>query len=69
MAGVEPLRRGYRWRIGYGEKLNIWEDSWIPRSPTKKVLTIQGNNLISQVYDLTDPVTRDWDAQLVNQRF
>ena len=69
MAGVDTLRRGYIWRIGDGEKVNIWEDSWIPQSPTRKVLTIRGNNLITRVCDLIDPATGDWDSQLVNLTF
>ena len=49
--------------------MNTWEDSWIPQSPTKKVLTIRGSNLISRVCDLIDPVTGDWDIHFVNQTF
>ena len=54
------------WRCRKGEYMGGLVD---PSITNKKVLTIQDNNLISQVYDLTDPVTGDWDAQLVNQRF
>ena len=44
-AGIHTFKRGAIWRIGDGQKVNIWEDSWIPQSPTKKVLTIRGSNL------------------------
>lgn len=52
MAGVETIKRGQIWRVGNGEKINKWEDSWIPQPPTKEVLTIRGNQILSQVIDL-----------------
>jgi hypothetical protein len=38
LAGLKTFKRGHIWRIGSGEKVNIWEDHWIPTSPTRKVL-------------------------------
>lgn len=66
---MDTLRRGYIWRIGDGKKVIIWEDSWIPPSLTKKVLTVRGNNLLSRVCDLIDPTTGVWDSEMVNQMF
>ena len=67
MARVETLKRGYIWRIGDGSKVNIWDDLWIPQSPSRKFLTVRGSNIISRVSDLIDPSTGDWDEQLVQQ--
>lgn len=69
MAGVNLIRRGHIWRVGNGEKINIWKDAWIPQSPTKKVLTNRGSHLLSRVSDLIDPATGDWDVQLLHQTF
>ena len=69
IAGVETLKRGYIWRIGDGSKVNIWDDPWIPQSPSRNFLTVRGSNIISRVSDLIDPSTGDWDEQLVQQTF
>ena len=69
MAGVEVLKIGHIWRVGDGTKIKIWKDEWIPQSPTRKVLTTHGNHLLSRVCDLIDPMTGDWDEQLVRQTF
>ena len=69
MAGVEALKVGNIWRGGDGVKIKIWEDEWIPQSPTRKVITVQGNQLLSRVSDLINPSTGDWDEQLGRQTF
>ena len=69
MAGIQTLMKSRIWRVGDGTKIKIWKDEWIPRSPTKKVLTTRGNHLLSRVCDLIDPMTGDWDEQLVRQTF
>lgn len=33
------INTGLRWRIGDGEKVCIWEDRWIPRPLTFKVIS------------------------------
>lgn len=67
MAGVNTIKRGHIW--GVREKINIWEDAWIPQSSSNKVPTVRGNQLLSRVSDLIDPSIGDWDVQLVNQTF
>lgn len=69
MAGVETLRHGYIWRVGDGEQIKIWEDPWIPQSPSRKVISPRGNNILSRVSDLIDPTTGHWDEQLVMKTF
>jgi hypothetical protein len=65
VAGLQTFKRGHIWRIGSGENVNIWEDHWIPSSPTRKVYTRRGHNLVRTVNDLIDPVTNSWDEELV----
>jgi hypothetical protein len=69
MAGVENFKRGCIWRVGDGTKINIWKDSCIPTSPTKKMMTPRGNILVSTVNDLINPVTWSWDEELIRSLF
>jgi hypothetical protein len=35
--GMQAFNRGCIWGVGEGDQINIWEDPWIPTSPTRKV--------------------------------
>ena len=69
MAGVETLKREHICRVGDGAQVKIWEDSWIPRSPSRKIITPKGKHLPSRVSDLIDPASGYWDEQVVTQTF
>jgi hypothetical protein len=65
LAGLKCFKLGYIWRVGDGTQINIWEDSWIPGSHNMKIQTRRGNNLVTKVDELIDPITCTWDEQLV----
>ena len=69
LAGLECFKQGYIWRVGDGSKINIWEDKWIPNSPNLKVQTMRGRNIITRVNELIDPLTGQWDVDLVSSIF
>ena len=69
MLGLQTLKRGHIWMIGDGIRINVWDDEWIPNSPTRKVIRDRGGNLLSKVSDFIDPVTGSWDEELVSQTF
>jgi hypothetical protein len=69
MAGVQCLKKGSVWRIGDGQKVNIWEDAWISGSFNRKVLTPRGNCLLSHVNELIDPISYQCDEELVRDHF
>jgi hypothetical protein len=66
---VELLKEGLIWRIGDGESVNIWEDSWLPRGSTRRPITPRGASLLSRVSELINPVTGEWDEQLLRDTF
>jgi hypothetical protein len=68
LKGVELLK-GLIWRIGNGENVNIWEDPWIPKGLTRKPATPRGANILSIVSELINPVTGEWDEQLIAEIF
>ncbi|KAL0327240.1 UNVERIFIED_CONTAM: putative mitochondrial protein [Sesamum angustifolium] len=64
------FRSGCRWRIGKGHLVNIWEDPWIPRTPSFRVITPRPLNVLaSQVSELIDADLRVWNESLVNSLF
>ena len=69
MSGVQTLKKGHIWRVGDGSRIKFWDDEWIPNSPTRKVITARGGNLLSKVSDFIGPVTGHWDEELVSQTF
>jgi hypothetical protein len=52
--GLELLKRGLIWRVGNGESIRIWRDSWIPRNGEGKPVTPQGRSRLRRVADLVD---------------
>ncbi|XP_044336255.1 uncharacterized protein [Triticum aestivum] len=69
LKGVELLRKGIIWRVGNGKDIDIWSDPWIPRGNTRRVVSHRGNNLITKVSELINPITNKWDEELVRQTF
>ena len=69
LAGLECFKRGYIWRVGDGTQINIWEDSGIPWSHNMKIQTPRGNNLISKVEELINPIDTTWDVDLIKSIF
>lgn len=68
-AGIQTLKKGCIWRVGNGMKNNIWEDCWIPNSSSRKIITVQGNRVLTRVNELLDPVTGGWDEPLIRDNF
>jgi hypothetical protein len=67
--GLQTLKRGYIWRVGDGSNINIWTDSWIPSSCSRKVVTPRGHTVYTKVSELIDPITRAWDVELLKSIF
>jgi len=56
LVGLECFKQGYIWRVGDGTRINIWEDNWILRSHNMKIQTNRGNNIVTMVDELINPV-------------
>jgi hypothetical protein len=69
LAGLDCFKRGCIWRVGDGSQIKIWEDNWIPSSHNMKVLTPRGNNLLTKVDELINPVTGAWNEELIKALF
>lgn len=67
--GLEVLKEGAIWRIGNGQQVNIWTDPWLPRCTTRQPVTPRAGNILQKVEELIDPVSEQWDVQLLVQTF
>ena len=70
MAAQHIVRQGMRWRVGNGNKIQIWSNKWLPTPTTFKVISPQ-NTLGDQamVSDLIDRSLGVWKAELVHRIF
>jgi hypothetical protein len=67
--GIQTFKKGYIWRVGDGSDINIWNDPWIPSSPSRKIITARGNMVYTKVSEMIDPDTRTWDEVLLHSIF
>jgi hypothetical protein len=58
LKGVDLIKEGIIWRIGNGESVNIWTDTWIPHGNTRWLATYRGATVLTRVADLMDPKSR-----------
>jgi hypothetical protein len=52
LGGLTTFKRGFIWRVGDGEKIDIWKDPWIPSSPNRGIFSQGGNTLLTKVSQL-----------------
>jgi hypothetical protein len=71
MLKAKPLLEyGLKWRIGNGEKVHIWEDKWVDKSPNFQIQTpCNGLDPEARVSSLINPVTRWWEYNLISNVF
>ena len=62
----EIVKKWMRWNVGNGQKIRIWEDKWIPNSPSSKVISPRVlYPQISMVSDLIDVKDKGWNFSLL----
>lgn len=69
LRGIQVLKEGLVKRIGNGEDTNIWADMWLPRDDCRKPVTPRGQIVVQKVSELINPLTGNWDAELVRELF
>jgi hypothetical protein len=57
------------WRVGDGSNINIWTDPWLNRDDARFPITPRGQCVLSKIEELINPVTGQWDEDLVRQTF
>lgn len=56
LKGIDTLKEGLIWQIGYGDGIDIWKDPWLPKDHTHRPITPKGSNILRQVSELIDPI-------------
>ena len=70
LRGRDIIQRGAIWRIGSGEKINIWQQRWLPRKHHPWLLNCPLESFENHTMDsLIDSVTRSWNEELVDGLF
>jgi hypothetical protein len=69
LAGLHTFKRGYIWRVGNGDSIKIWEDSWIPSSPSRWILSPRAGAVYTKVSELISLISGTWDEELLNVLF
>ena len=64
------ISMGMQWRLGDGKSIDIYNDNWLPRKGSAKIVsphvpTLQG----ALVAGLINSDTRTWDQNLLHQNF
>ncbi|MFQ6654705.1 hypothetical protein Gotur_025582, partial [Gossypium turneri] len=63
------LERGRCWRVGRGDQISIWTDSWIPGNEADIIPIQDRNDNIKLVSDLIDSDSRSWKIELIRNTF
>ncbi|CAN1158209.1 Putative ribonuclease H protein At1g65750 [Linum perenne] len=64
------VRRGYRWRIGDGTAINVWNSPWLRSDDNFFLETPRATDLIDlRVCDLFVPGLKIWDVEMIQYLF
>jgi hypothetical protein len=63
------MKEGIIWRVGNGESIAIWDDPWLPRGTSRRPSSYRGQSIATRVSELINPVTDQWDEELLRDLF
>lgn len=70
MATKDIIEKSFRWNIGNGKRVHIWDDRWLPTPESFKVVSSQGlHTEVEMVSSLIDAERRDWNVAMVKNTF
>ncbi|CAH9093766.1 unnamed protein product [Cuscuta europaea] len=66
----EIIKGGYKWRVGDGKSIKIWEDPWLPDRENPRVISDVGLGLEQTVVaNLMDESGKAWDMDVLRDLF
>ena len=70
LATQSIVREGLRWRVGNGRDIRIWEDKWLPTTPTHKVCTPRSFlDPDTRVCELIKPESDSQNSEVIDALF
>lgn len=64
LEGRKIIQEGTQWSVGNGERINFWEDPWVPELLGGKVSPLPNVHMEkTMVGDFINPVTKVWDKE------
>ena len=70
MAVQNLIKKGVRWQVDDGEKINIWRDRWTPNPHTHMIISPYCDLPCElRVFALINSVTKEWKVDLIKQWF
>nr|DAD20413.1 TPA_asm: hypothetical protein HUJ06_021876 [Nelumbo nucifera] len=67
---LSNLDKGYRWRIGNGQHIRVWDDPWLKEMGNFKVDSPRVEGLEDIVVsDLWIPGHKEWDVEMIHELF
>ncbi|CAN1143330.1 Putative ribonuclease H protein At1g65750 [Linum perenne] len=64
------IREGYRWRVGSGTRIKVWQDPWLRGEGRRWITTpVDRGDLDMCVKELFEHNTRQWDVEKIQQIF
>ncbi|KAL4385770.1 hypothetical protein GQ457_15G007970 [Hibiscus cannabinus] len=63
------IEKGYGWRVGSGEGINIWDDLWLPRPGDGRVRAAAIDVRYTTISDLIAQVDNSWKLEVLNDLF
>jgi hypothetical protein len=67
LKGVQLMKEGIIWRVGDGANINMWTDPWLARDDARTPIMPRGRCVLTKVQELIDPITSQWDEQMVRE--
>ena len=70
MEGNKVIEDGAYWRVGDGQRIDVWKDAWIKQLPSFKVIQPEGTVPTPiKVAALIDQERREWNSNILKEIF
>ena len=67
LQGKKVVDQGTFWRVGNGQRIDVWQDKWVRKHPDFKVELPQVQPTPLKVEKLIDTEKREWKADMISQ--
>ncbi|KAA3486462.1 reverse transcriptase [Gossypium australe] len=63
------IDEGVLWRVGTGDRINIWNDPWLPGRENNRIVDQDVKTMWATVNQLIETTTGTWNRDLINHLF